>query len=314
VFGLVSDKQLHEWYIVERLSYRQIMQNLGINNARAVKRMLVDAGIEIRRGADAVKTQWENNPERREKQANWLSSKLSGRPSGKRLSEEEIAARLLEKKLIYNGRDFSDGYTKIKYTCFVCGQDGETSLRGMSGCPRCAVEEQHQKQRTPFAKIKKAFDGAGLVLLATSSKNQSEPLPFICPRHMGVGVQYRSYEKTLQRNGCKYCTYDNWKRTVTSETEKERKSWKASEWRKAVFERDNYTCQCCEDDRGGNLQAHHVRNFSSNNALRFMPENGITLCRNCHDPSMAGSFHNIYGTRDNTPEQLTEYLEARISC
>ncbi len=33
------------------------------------------------------------------------------------------------------------------------------------------------------------------------------------------------------------------------------------EWRQEVFERDNYTCQCCQQ-LGGALQAHHIRSWS----------------------------------------------------
>nr|DAW74567.1 MAG TPA: HNH endonuclease bacteriophage, HNH Endonuclease, DNA.52A [Caudoviricetes sp.] len=32
------------------------------------------------------------------------------------------------------------------------------------------------------------------------------------------------------------------------------------EWVRKVFDRDNYTCQCC-GKRGSNLNAHHLYNF-----------------------------------------------------
>ena len=54
------------------------------------------------------------------------------------------------------------------------------------------------------------------------------------------------------------------------------------EWRKAVYERDNYTCQICGDDRGGNLEAHHVRSFKDFPELRYDTDNGVTLCKACH--------------------------------
>lgn len=52
------------------------------------------------------------------------------------------------------------------------------------------------------------------------------------------------------------------------------------EWRSAVYERDNYTCQECGST--GQLNAHHIKAWSSHPALRFDVENGVTLCLECH--------------------------------
>ena len=305
---MVSREELHKWYVVERLSYRKIMERLGINNARKMKALLEDAGIEIRRGADAIKTQWENNTDRRIAQGKIFAEAHKGKPSPKRKTEDELREILHEKGLLYRGRYSKKGYTYMQYVCSQCGYIGETSLRTLSGCPTCAVEKQHDKQRIPFKEIRSIFRDAGLVLLAKTAKSNNTPLPFICPNHTAVGVQYRTPEKARRRSGCKYCTYDNWERTATTESEKIRRSWKMGAWRKAIFERDDFTCQKCGDNNGGNLQAHHVENFSTNTEKRFDVENGITLCQKCHDPTQENSFHFIYGTHNNTREQLGEFL------
>ena len=52
-------------------------------------------------------------------------------------------------------------------------------------------------------------------------------------------------------------------------------------WRKAIFERDNYTCQRCKK-RGKNLNAHHFRNWANYKKLRYDLINGITYCKECH--------------------------------
>lgn len=52
-------------------------------------------------------------------------------------------------------------------------------------------------------------------------------------------------------------------------------------WRDAVFSRDNYTCQKC-GERGGNLNAHHIKHWASYPDLRFDVSNGQTLCKPCH--------------------------------
>lgn len=80
------------------------------------------------------------------------------------------------------------------------------------------------------------------------------------------------------------------------------------DWKKAVFEKNNYSCSQCGDDSGGNLNAHHKKPFRilfseflgfynqfspiedketlSRLAYSYAPfwdkENGVCLCENCH--------------------------------
>jgi len=70
----------------------------------------------------------------------------------------------------------------------------------------------------------------------------------------------------------------------------------ASEWRIAVFERDNYICQEC-GIRGGKLQSHHIKGWSDNPDLRFDINNGITLCLECHAKKHPGRENLIKKAR-----------------
>lgn len=94
----------------------------------------------------------------------------------------------------------------------------------------------------------------------------------------------------------------------------------ACEWRKAVFERDEYTCKFC-GLHGGYLEAHHLKRFSVifheflerysmlspigdkyrlvELARKHEPfwcvSNGITLCRDCHNTTK-GENHGCFNT------------------
>lgn len=80
----------------------------------------------------------------------------------------------------------------------------------------------------------------------------------------------------------------SWKGGVTPLNEKIRKSKEYKLWRKAIFERDNYTCIWC-GQVGGFLEADHIKPFSLFPELRFAIDNGRTLCKSCHKKT------NTYG-------------------
>lgn len=54
------------------------------------------------------------------------------------------------------------------------------------------------------------------------------------------------------------------------------------DWRKAVFERDNYTCQHC-GITGVYVQADHIKPWAKYPKLRYRIDNGRTLCVDCHE-------------------------------
>lgn len=74
----------------------------------------------------------------------------------------------------------------------------------------------------------------------------------------------------------------NWQGGRTDANKIARTSVEFIEWRRRVFERDDYRCQGC-GERGGKLHAHHDMPFSIFIEQRFEVLNGVTLCEDCHE-------------------------------
>jgi len=125
--------------------------------------------------------------------------------------------------------------------CIDCGK--VLSTRGVNRCRRCYWKSL-----------------IGRILSSKTKKKLSESCKKSCLR------------------GCKH---PFWRGGVTPLNKKIRKSKKYIEWRKAVFERDKYTCQECQKV-GGRLHPHHIKHFALYPELRFSVDNGKTLCIFCH--------------------------------
>ncbi len=87
-----------------------------------------------------------------------------------------------------------------------------------------------------------------------------------------------------------------WKGGITKLRYAIRSSRNYRVWRKECFEREDYTCEVC-DNRGGYLEVHHVKPFAlilDENKIQSLEEakmcnelwdteNGQVLCKKCHD-------------------------------
>jgi len=88
------------------------------------------------------------------------------------------------------------------------------------------------------------------------------------------------------------CKNPNWKGGISSLNNKIRTSPEYKEWKQNIFERDNWTCQKCKNRSSKNnnliLHAHHIKPFALFPELRFDINNGITLCKECHNKEPKG--------------------------
>ncbi len=94
-----------------------------------------------------------------------------------------------------------------------------------------------------------------------------------CLKQMSKRMKLMTGEKAL-----------NWQGGISRAYKTGYNSIQYKEWRKNIFERDDYTCQDCgiHASEIGYLTAHHIKSWSEYPELRFEISNGITLCEKCH--------------------------------
>jgi 5-methylcytosine-specific restriction endonuclease McrA len=105
-----------------------------------------------------------------------------------------------------------------------------------------------------------------------------------------------------------------WRGGRTTITKTLKQSHEYREWRRKVFERDNWTCQKCKT-RGGNLHPHHIIPLSKiiymnnietlddckNCLILWDVHNGITLCEKCHgETDTYGHHFLIFESKSST--------------
>lgn len=106
---------------------------------------------------------------------------------------------------------------------------------------------------------------------------------------------HRIYDKTHKRYIRKGYNHNsshsgenhpNWKGGITPERTRVYFTEEYINWRTTIFKRDNYICQIC--NKGGYIEAHHILPFISYPEKRYDLNNGMTLCRKCHDETKEG--------------------------
>jgi len=207
-----------------------------------------------------------------------------------------------------------DYQTKLKYICNSHPEHIQeislSSFMAGHGCLDCSIDKAKARYKLDYTFVKLQFELKRCVLLENDYINNTTKMKYKCNKHNDI-IQETTYDTFNKGFGCRLCAFERitgennyaWNSTLTEQDRIDRRSSLIYvNWRKEVFERDNYTCQCCGAESHGDINAHHLYNFANYPDYRYKSSNGITLCESCHY-----ELHHKYGKKSNTPEQYEEF-------
>jgi 5-methylcytosine-specific restriction endonuclease McrA len=133
-------------------------------------------------------------------------------------------------------------------------------------------------------------------------KFADERVVFTCDHCGKQYVRRKSYVKSSPvKNGKNYCSMAckkahcigdnacNWREGLTNKNDRIRRRKMGKEWKIAVANRDNNTCQKCGAENQ-KMHIHHVKPLSQYPELAYEVDNGLTLCMACHGVEHGQTF------------------------
>lgn len=223
---------------------------------------------------------------------------------------EDVRALFESRGCVLLEQQYTNYRQKMRYRCAVGHEYTQPFYHFVSGhgCPRCRNERRWSGRRINLDDVLLAVENEGLTEVAVRRDGQGTiRIAYTCA---GGHRTETSRPHFLNGKRCRRCLFltrwgagnPRYNPSLTDEDrESKRKHEEYAAWRRAVFERDNYACQRC--GRGGQLNAHHIVNYSSAPELRLVLANGLALCVGCHR-----GFHGTYGYVNNDADQLNRFI------
>lgn len=241
---------------------------------------------------------------------------------------------------VYCSRECRNTYFKINNTitfnCHLCNKlkrvrKANFNNKGNNFCSRVCKDKWQEQgltgENNPFygkshseetkIKVSKTKKSMNLTKHRAHNYNKRPVKCSVCGK-----VIFRN-RYTLSRNKNNFCSYNchgvwksiyyvgennhRWNPELSDDDRtKRRKHEDYYVFLKEVMLRDNYCCQLCGfySKWGKGLNVHHLNGYNWDKENRHNPDNGITLCKECHK-----EFHKAYGYGNNTKEQFDEFLQ-----
>jgi len=111
----------------------------------------------------------------------------------------------------------------------------------------------------------------------------------------GIKVEWLNKPEHFEKSRIRMTGENNplWK---GGNSDADRRNSEYKNWRVAIFQRDNFTCQVCGYINGKgikrkDLNAHHIISWTRMPQLRYLIDNGVTVCIDCHK-----KIHKMFGS------------------
>jgi hypothetical protein len=230
-----------------------------------------------------------------------------------RLSYSEVYDYFNKNRCELLSKEYVNAKGLLDYKC-ECGSVGKISYDNFKQGKRCNICRYNKiadKRKHEYAFVMEFFEQNGCTLLSRTYSNHNQLLDYICECGRASQISFSNFQ---QGQRCRVCFIERnsgenshlFKPYLTSEHREKGRNFKdLRDWRKAVFERDNYTCVVC-NKKGVYLNAHHINGYDLFPELRDEVSNGTTLCRECHT-----DFHKKYGYGRNTKTQFSKWLSRK---
>lgn len=223
-------------------------------------------------------------------------------------------------------KNYSKEIPKINKTCQLCNKEFLGIRKSRVFCSKLCVNKKYYLNKVKVGRLKLgiykdcSFCGKSIYLSPSKSKQNKtyckgckykDSFNFPCKICSKPIYTQPAQLKYRARSTCSPECRSELRRRRTIENRDyskitkrqidraERGSKKANDWRKSVFERDNYTCQFC-GIRGTYLEADHIKPWAYFPELRYELSNGRTLCKPCHNTTKIGyhKMREIYGIQN----------------
>jgi 5-methylcytosine-specific restriction endonuclease McrA len=208
---------------------------------------------------------------------------------------------------------------KLDYVC-ECGTVAQITFDKFKQGQRCSICKARKtggKNKHSYEYIKSYFEENGCQLLTKLYVDNKQKLKYRCECGNDSHIAFAKFQSGQRCDKCRAKKISeklrgpnasNWDQTRTMEERiKDRRYPEYYEWRRNVFERDDFTCQIC-GIRGSKLNAHHIQSFAKFPDLRTDVSNGVTLCSSCHSTYHRKIEHNT-ATTEGWEYFSGDYLE-----